>query len=172
MQLTERRGFERSMRELVQKGIYRVPEGSFEIPLDGIMPGSGWYTPDSDGDVYWRWTGPGRYFTIEMPLRQDVSYRLTMVFGGLRPPAPEDLAAEINDVPIAFEPLQEGHRYRRELMIPRALLAQEFGLLPYSFRYERDNATRAAGIRSLGVAVRRIQFECLPPSLICRVAER
>lgn len=161
MQLIERRGFERSMRELVQKGIYRVPEGSFEIPLDGIMPGSGWYAPDSDGDVYWRWTGPGRYFTIEMPLRQDVSYRLTMVFGGLRPPAPEDLAAEINDVPIAFEPLQEGHRYRRELMIPRALLAQSSGFC--RIRFDTSETTRPAPpeIRSLGVAVRRIQFECL-----------
>jgi hypothetical protein len=37
------RNFDRSMRQMVRSGVYRVPPGSFEIEMSGVIPGSGWY---------------------------------------------------------------------------------------------------------------------------------
>lgn len=159
--LIERRAFERAMRQLIDSGVYEVPPGSFEIPTAGIMPGSGWYEPEHKGGVSWRWTGPGRYFTIEVPLRQDATYRLSLTFGGDRPPGPEDLSAEVNDTPVGFEPPQEGRRFRRELVIPRTLLAQSAGYCRIRFDTKTTTQLTSSDIRALGVSVRQIVFECL-----------
>jgi hypothetical protein len=161
--LIERRAFEVSMRELTRGGIYRVPGGSFEIALSGIMPGSGWYQHEQQGEVSWRWTGPSRYFTIEVPLRNDASYRLSMTFGGSQPPDPDDIAAEVNDLPAAFEQPREGSRYRRELVIPRALLAQSSGFCRIRFDTRETTRLTPPDIRALGISVRQIVFECLEP---------
>lgn len=161
--LIERRAFEVSMRALTRSGIYQVPRGSFEIAMSGIIPGSGWYEHEQDGDVSWRWTGPSRYFTIEVPLRNDASYRLSMTFGGSQPPGQEDITAEVNDMPVAFEPLQEGRRYRRDLVIPRVLLAQSTGFCRIRFDTRETTQLTPPDIRALGISVRQIVFECLEP---------
>jgi len=162
--LIERRAFERSMRQLISSGVYTVPPGSFEIPTSGIMPGSGWYEPEQQDGMSWRWTGPGRYFTIEVPLRQDASYRLIMTFGGLRPLGPGDFAAEVNDEPVAFELLPEGRGYRCELVIPQALLAQSSGFCRIRFDTRETTQLPPPDIRALGVSIRQIVFECLEPA--------
>ena len=159
--LIDRRTFERSMQRLVHSGIYKVPAGSFEIPISGIMPGSGWYEPEQEDGVSWRWTGPGRYFTIEVPLRGDQSYRLIMTFGGSSPPGPDDLSVEVNDMPVELEPPQEGRRYRRELVIPMSLLAHSAGFCLIRFRTQETTLAAPPDIRALGVSIRRIEFECL-----------
>jgi hypothetical protein len=161
--LIERRAFEVSMRELTRSGIYQVPTGSFEIAMPGIMPGSGWYQHEQQGDVSWRWTGPSRYFAIEVPMRKDASYRLIMTFGGSQPPGPGDITAEVNDIPVAFEPPQEGDGYTRELTIPRALLAQSSGFCRIRFDTRETTMLTPPDIRALGISVRRIVFECLEP---------
>src|SRR5258708_15894725 len=98
--LLDWRNFDRAMRQMVRGGVYQVPAGSFALKIDDIMPGSGWYQAEHLADESWRWTGPGRNFTIEVPLRHDVSYRFDMTFNDPRPAGPSNLAVEINDYPI------------------------------------------------------------------------
>lgn len=157
--LLERRAFESRMSRLISSGLYQVPPGSFTIPLSGVVPGSGWYEPECEGDVCWRWTGPSQQFTIEVPLRTDASYRLTLIIGGdQRPP---DFTAEVNDVPIEFEPPQEGRRNRHVLLIPQDLLAQHSGFCRIRFDAGQTAQLNTHDIRRLGVCVGGITFECL-----------
>jgi len=162
-QLIERRVFERNMAQLLRSGVYSVPPGSFEIPISGIMPGSGWYAPERDGSTYWRWTGPDRYFTIEVPLRHDKSYRLIMTCGSSRPIGRGDLGAKVNDAPITIELLPEGNSYRCQFVIPRTLLAQSSGFCRIRFDARETTRLTHLDIRALGVSVRQIVFECLDP---------
>jgi hypothetical protein len=159
--LIERRAFERDMRRLIANGIYTVPAGSFEIPVSGVIPGSGWYEPEQDNGLAWRWTGPGRHFTIEVPLRDDASYRLTMDFGSPCALGPAHLSAEVNDEPVALHLTREGAGYHSELVIPQYLLVLNFGFC--RIRFETRETTRPAPpeIRALGISVRRVIFECL-----------
>jgi hypothetical protein len=159
--LIEQRKFQSGMRELVKRGAYRVPAGSFEIPLGGIMPGSGWYAPEQDGDVAWRWTGPGRYFTIEVPLRADLSYRLRVRFGCARALDEAGFTAEVNDETVDSVLLRDGKSYRYECRVPQALLARSDGFCRVRFDTREAVQASADDLRSLGVAVRRIEFECL-----------
>jgi hypothetical protein len=157
----ERRAFENSMCELTQSGTYQVPVGSFEIAMSDIIPGSGWYEHEQHGDASWRWTGPSRYFTIEVPLRTDVAYRLVMTFGGSRAPALDDITAEVNDLPVAFAPPQDGCSYRLALTIPKAMLARCSGFCRIRFDTHKTGQLGPSDIRTLGVVVRKIFFECL-----------
>ena len=156
--LLERRAFVRGMSKLVQCGCYQVAPGSFSIPLSGVIPGSGWYEPERDGDVSWRWTGPRRHFTIEVPLRADASYRLQLIVGGRQRPA--DFTAEVNGTPVAFEPPEEGQHNTHVLMIPRSLLAESSGFCRIRFDTGQTTQRSADDIRKLGICVRGIEFEC------------
>jgi hypothetical protein len=158
--LTERRAFERDMGRLIDSGAYTVLPDSFEIPIGGIMPGSGWYMPDEENGVSWRWTGPSRHFTIEVPLRNDASYRLILAFAGREPPGPDEIMAEVNDVPIAFESVR-GNDRMRALVIPVGLLAQSRGFCRVRFRTPEPVQLSTSDVRVLGVAIRQIVFECL-----------
>lgn len=159
--LIERRSFEQSMRDLVDSGTYQVPAGSFEIPITDIMPGSGWYAAEQEGGIPWRWTGPERYFTIELPLRPDASYRLYMSFGSAGPFGPGDLGARVNDVPVECEMAAEDAGYRCELAIARELLAPHQGFCCIRFDTGGTTLVNPEDNRPLGVAVRRLVFECL-----------
>jgi len=158
--LIRRRDFEQSMRDLVGSGIYEVPPGSFEIALTDIMPGSGWYATEQEGGVAWRWTGPGRYFSIEVPLRPDASYRLHMSFGSTGPFGPGDLTAQVNDVPVDCEIEVEDAGYRCEVVIARERLAGQ-GFCCIRFDTGGTMHVNPEDNRPLGVAVRRVVFECL-----------
>jgi hypothetical protein len=159
--LIARRGSARNMAELVRHGIYRVPPGSFEIALTDVMPGSGWYAAEQEGDVAWRWTGPSQFFTIEVPLRPDASYRLHLRFGSNGPFGPGDLSARVNDVPVECELEVEDAGYRCALAITQELLAPAGGLC--CIRFDTGGTTQGGSEdnRRLGVAVRRVVFECV-----------
>ena len=157
------RAFEQSMRQLVRSGIYQVPANSFAIDLAGIIPGSGWYGAESAGQTSWRWTGPGRRFTLEVPLRQDVSYRFDMTFSDPRPSGPGDLTVEINDYPVAFELWSEGPLYRCVFVIEQGLLAKSGGFCGIQFDAGETRQVSPSDLRLLGVSVRRIEFVCLEP---------
>ncbi|HEY4041617.1 MAG TPA: hypothetical protein VGM32_07200 [Rhodopila sp.] len=158
--LIERRVFEHYMQRLIGGGVYAVPSGSFEIPMSGVMPGSGWYEPENRNGVCWRWTGPGRHFTIEVPLRDDTSYRLIVSFAGDNPPGPGLIGAEVNDVPVALEPVQGDDR-SLSLVIPVGLLAPNLGFCRIRLQGPEPVQVSASDVRALGVAVRQIMFECL-----------
>jgi hypothetical protein len=124
------------------------------------MPGSGWYAPDQENGASWRWTGPARHFTIEVPLRDDVSYRLVLLFAGNKPPGRNDILAEVNDVPVAFEPVADDGR-RWALVIPSGLLAQSLGFCRVRLQGPEPVRVSSSDVRALGVAVGQIVFECL-----------
>jgi hypothetical protein len=159
--LIDWRQFESAMRGMVRNGIYQVLPGSFEITMDGIMPGSGWYHTEREGDAAWRWTGPGQHFSIEVPLRSDASYRFGMTFHDPRPAGPEHMAVEINDFPMEFDVWPEDDRFRCEFDIDQALLRKSSGLC--RIRIETGEPIRVGheDIRPLGILVRRIDFTCL-----------
>jgi hypothetical protein len=157
------RSFDRSMREMVRSGIYQVPSDSFEIQMSGIIPGSGWYAAENAGETSWRWTGPGRHFTLEVPLRQDVAYRFDMTFSDPRPSGPADLAVEVNDYPIAFELWSEGNLYRCVFVIEQALLAKSGGICRIQIDAGVTRQLSDSDIRELGISVRRVEFICLDP---------
>jgi hypothetical protein len=159
--LTDWRRFATAMRRLVSDGTYQVPPGSFEIALEDLMPGSGWYPAEVEGDRAWRWSGPGRYCTIEVPLRADASYRFGMTFHDPRAAGPEQLSVEVNDFPVAFDVWTQDDAFRCEFDIDQALLAKSVGLC--RIRFETGDPVRVPGtdIRPLGILAQRIEFVCV-----------
>ena len=155
------RGFDRSMRQMVRSGVYQVPPGSFEVEMSGIIPGSGWYPAESAGRTSWRWTGPGRHFTLEVPLREDVSYRFDMTFSDPRPSGPGDFSVEINNYPIAFELWSEGELYRCVFVIEQGLLAKNCGFCRIQIDTGETAKLSQSDIRRLGISVQRVEFVCL-----------
>ncbi len=157
------RAFEQSMRQLVRCGVYRVPLGSFKIEMSGIIPGSGWYPAESAGRTSWRWTGPGRRFTLEVPLRQDVSYRFDMTFSDPRPSGPGNMMVEINDYPIPFELWSEGRLYRCAFVIEQGLLAKSGGMCRIQIDTGETSQLSPSDLRLLGISIHRVEFICLEP---------
>lgn len=155
------RNFVHAMRQMVRGGVYQVPPGSFEIQIAGIMPGSGWHPAERDQNISWRWTGPGQQFTIEVPLRQDASYRFGMTFSDPRPAGPGHLTVEINDFPIAFELSIERELYRCEFDIDQALLAESSGFCRIQICTGETIQLTDSDLRRLGISVRKIEFICL-----------
>jgi hypothetical protein len=157
------RNFEQSMRQLVRSGVYQVPPSSFAIEMSGVIPGSGWYPAESAGQTSWRWTGPGRLVTLEVALREDVSYRFDMAFNDPRPSGPGNLAVEINDYPIAFELWSEGALIRCVFVIEQGLLARSGGICRIQIDTGETIRLGQSDIRLLGVSVQRVEFICLEP---------
>jgi hypothetical protein len=159
--LMDWRNFDHAMRQMVRGGVYRVPPGSFEIRISGIMPGSGWYQAEQSDDSSWRWTGPGRQFTIEVPLREDASYRFAMIFRDPRPSGPGHLGVEINNFPVAFDLSSEDELYRCEFDIDQALLAKSSGFCRIEIQTGETIQLTPPDLRLLGISVRKIEFICL-----------
>ncbi len=161
--LIERRSIRQRIQELVCKGIYSLPHGSFEIPISGILPGSGWQGLEQEGDSSWRSTGPTRFFTIEAPLRSDRFYILKMNFISPRSLLPGDLMVTVNDVAVETRLTSRGSDYKSEIVIIRDLLTQSNGVCSICFDSRVTIQAQAPDIRKLGLAVSRIVFECLEP---------
>lgn len=157
------RSFDRSIRQLVRNGVYRVAPGSFAIEMSDIIPGSGWYPAESAGQTSWRWTGPGRCFTLEVPLREDVSYRFDMTFSDPRPSGPGNLTVEVNDYPMACELWSEGSLYRCVFVIDQGLLFKSGGFCRIQIDTGETSQLSPTDIRLLGISVRRVEFVCLEP---------
>jgi hypothetical protein len=157
-QLIREREAERDLRSLIERGVYKAPEGSFEILLDGVIPGSGWYRAETGPKGSWRWTGPDRRFTLDLPLREDADYRLQMLFGTAPGIEADAFSVEINgasaDCRIGSE---EGWR-SAQVVIPRALLVRSKGLCRLRFDTGRTVSPGPGDSRQLGVSVRRIRF--------------
>ena len=158
--LIARRIFERRMRYLVDRGFYRVPPGSFEVPLIGPMPGSGWYDTETAQSEPYRWTGPSPYFTIEVPLRDDASYRMVLKFHDARPIGPEQIQVEINDLPVVPEVWPEDDMFSCEVVIDQTLLASSAGFCRVRID-AGETVMIGSDIRLLGIMVRQIEFICL-----------
>jgi hypothetical protein len=157
------RGFDHAMRHMVRSGIYKVPPGSFEIRIAGVMPGSGWYRAEQSGENAWRWTGPEPQFTIEVPLRPDASYRFSMGFRDPRPAGPAPLTVEINDHPVTCVMTSDANQFLCEFDIERSLLARSSGFCRIQIHTGETVRLSPQDMRLLGISVRKIEFTCLAP---------
>jgi hypothetical protein len=161
--LIAQRRFEAAMRRLLAAGVYRVLPGSFEVSLDGAMPGSGWYEPEGTRGRLWRWTGPEAKFSLELPLRADADYQLRLHFV-TRAAAVPCLTATLNAAParLLLSRTNDGHIAALDIL--RAQLGPTGGLCRILFDTGETSraADRAADIRPLGIAVNRIALICRP----------
>jgi hypothetical protein len=154
------RRFESRMRALIAAGVYRVPPGSFEIDVGGVMPGSGWYPPERDASGSWRWTGPSNIFTLELPLRPDTEYNVNLRFRMPGERNPEGMRIALNGNPVLWQwTLSGSGEFEVMFYIDRRSLRACAGLCRISFEV---TAERVPGeLRRLGAAVNRIAFECI-----------
>jgi hypothetical protein len=159
-ELLAQRRFEQMMRKLVSEGVYKVPAGSFEIDVGGIIPGSGWYPAEREGEGCWRWTGPDHYFTLEVPLRDDVSYRASLRFNTFRTEVASTLRVRVNGIAVRSKLESIGPtEFDFEFDIDRQSLALSSGFCRMVLAVATE---RPPGeLRKLGVAVNKITFECL-----------
>ncbi len=154
------RQFEARLRALIAAGVYAVPPGSFEVDVGGVMPGSGWYSPERDAGGSWRWTGPGNVFTLELPLRQDAEYNVGLRFRMLPERSPDAMRVLINGNPVLWQWTQSGSgEFELLFYLDRRMLRACSGLCRIAVEVA---AERVPGeLRRLGVAVNRIAFECI-----------
>ena len=157
--LIDQRRFEKSMRDLVRRGIYSTCAGSIEIDLRGAMPGSGWYGAEQTGDRAWRWTGPGRQFTVELPLRAEASYRMRVEFQHPDGPKFAGLSVEVNGVALPTVVENMGSAQKCSFLIPASLLAQCDGFCCIRFDTGGTRQVSRDDIRLLGVSVYLIRLE-------------
>jgi len=157
--ITQRR-FEAAMRRLLANGVYRTPQGGFEIDLLGIMPGSGWYAPEGHDGRHWRWTGPDRRFSLELPMRPNGAYQGRLHFVTRRDAAPA-LSVELNGAAIPLDVSLTGGGWLGSFEIPRGALHATGGLCRLVFDTQTAEVSGSGDdLRRLGIAVNRIAFVC------------
>ncbi len=147
---------------LRERGVYRTPQGSFRLDLGDIIPGSGWFDPEETETGHLRWTGPSRHFSLDLPLRADASYKVTLRFGRPEASAGHDIGVLANDVPM--ETSFEGDRDGGTLIftVPQRLLATNDGICEFVFDpgpTVQPSQYGGTDLRKLGVVVFGLEFE-------------
>jgi hypothetical protein len=159
--LIARRQVGQALRQMVQDGFYRAPEAAFEVPLSGVVPGSGWYEDECDQGSHFRWTGPSPTFSIDLVLRSDRPYRFAMAFVRPRTDGPGPLTVEVNGEPVPVHLTPEDDHHRCEVRIERRMLAESDGACQILIDAGSVTPGDGADIRPLGLLVRRLIFEPL-----------
>ena len=165
--LVEQRRVTSAIRRQRDSGRLSVPEGMFELAFDQPVPGSGWYEPERDTGAYYRWTGPERQFTLDLPLASS-RYAVCIAFNRMAATVDADFTVTANGVPLAVN-LQRGGGLDRQAKfeIPQAVVDDGQGVV----RLVMDAGAVArpsdhgdiADSRLLGVVVFRVEFAPLPP---------
>ena len=157
------RRFEAAMKPLLANGTYQEMPGDFEIDLGGIVPGSGWHLPERDGNAVWRWTGPGDYFTLELPLSRAHGHEVSMRFSVQDHFTEQDFQVAVNGHPVerAFSRHYQAHVVN--FIIPRAAVEAGNGLCQLVFHAKAK--IPPGDTRSLGVAVSHIGITARPNGL-------
>jgi hypothetical protein len=150
------------LRHLADIGIYNVPEGPFEIDLSGPVPGSGWYPPETAGGRWWRWTGSGPQFSLEVPLRPMCPYQCILRMMPAAPAVNEWLSVHVNGVETAYQqrPLR-GKEIELQFTIPAAPPRADIGICGIVLRHAGVNRPSEQGgsdFRHLGFSVRSVAF--------------
>lgn len=151
----------RAVRRMVDHGVYRAPPGSFEVPLDRVVPGSGWYEAEREPGSIWRWTGPDRHFTIDLPLCPNGTYEFSMVFNDPHQNRSAGLAVEINGKPAAFHVTPEDDTLRCDVRIDRGVLRRSDGICGIQIDSGAVERASPPDMRNLGLLVRRLAFRRL-----------
>ena len=158
--LTMQRRLAKSIQSLINSNRYSVPHGSFVIPLAGSVPGSGWYYPESEGGISWRWTGPDPEFTLELGLDPTADYEVQIRFSS---PDREITGSDVevfvnaNRVPVF---VHKPGAYFIKFDITSSLLARFSGacciLCNIGNVYEKSGDERKLGILVNEIAFREI----------------
>lgn len=156
--LVRRRRFEAAMRKLVQTGTYQVMAGDFEIDVGNVMPGSGWHLPERDGVSVWRWTGPGDYFSLELPLHGTCTYDVAVRFNVKDDFSEQDFQVIVNNVATPCQFSRQFKAYIVNFTIPAGSTAATNGFCQIVFQAKAS--VPPGDTRSLGVAMRQISFTC------------
>ena len=160
LEFIEQREFQRLMLSMVDRGIYKRMTGSFDIDLSKPVPGSGWYSPETDSGRTWRWTGPDRRFTLELPLQAAGRYKVSVRFGG-RVLGPEGLAVRANGHELSIALSQTDSSYEMVTELGPEILGQSAGLCRLVFDVGDTIRPNGLDLRPLGAAVSKVSFERL-----------
>jgi hypothetical protein len=158
LELIEQREFQRLMLSMVDRGIYKRMTGSFDIDLSKPMPGSGWYLPETESGRTWRWTGPDRRFTLEVPLQANGRYKVSMGFGG-RVLGPEGMQVRANGHELSVVLSQTGSSYEMAVELGPEILGQSDGFCGLVFDVGGTMRPNVLDLRPLGAAVNKVSFE-------------
>ena len=166
--LVEQRRVTTAIRRQRDSGRLVVPTGAFDIALGEPVPGSGWYEPERDTGAYYRWTGPERQFTLDLPLASS-RYAVCLEFDRLAPTSEAPFSVTANGVPLAVNMERGGGLDRRVTFeIPQALIDDGHGVVRLvmdagAVARPSDHAD-VTDSRMLGVVVFRVEFTPLPPA--------
>ena len=150
---------------LRDRGIYKPHTGSFEIDLAGPIPGFGWYSPERDGGTASRWTGPFRQFSLELPLRTDGQYQVTIGLFSKRAIDPSDFIVKANGQKVPTTCANDQNVYKITFEIPQAKLTQDDGICRLVFESPFTFQPASEGLpdqRTLGVLVNSLVFNYTP----------
>jgi hypothetical protein len=158
LELIEQREFQRLMLSMVDRGVYKRMAGSFEIDLSEPVPGSGWYSPETESGRTWRWTGPDPRFTLEVPLQPNGYYKVSVRFGG-RVLGCNGLTVRANGHELGVVLSQSESSYEAAVELGPDLLSESAGCCRLVFDLGRTTRLSGGDLRSLGAAVNKVSFE-------------
>jgi hypothetical protein len=150
-----------SVRELCDAGVYRAMANSFELDLRALIPG--WYSPETDKDSVWRWTGPFPTFTLELPIVPDADYVCSLtVWSAVSEVTTENFLVNVNGYhqEVTVEP--DRGLYRVVIPISRSVLFENDGVCELRFELPgvfRPSDAGSSDIRKLGIMVKSVRFQ-------------
>jgi hypothetical protein len=156
-EILAQRQFEKTMLDLIERGVYTRQRGSFRLDLRSPIPGTGWYEAESEGsNNVWRWTGPDRDLTLGLPLLAQESYRVVLQFRSPRPLDEADIAISANGQSLECDISQQDRLYTLSATIPSECLTKFQGCCRLVFNIGmpmRVSNNSEGDQRILGVAV-------------------
>ncbi len=163
-ELVEQRRVLSAINRMRDLGNYVVPNGAFDISLREPIPGSGWYEPEADGPVAYRWTGPEPRFTLDLPLTLH-DYTVHIEFNRRADDADMVFNGTANMVPIVVEQTHVRRRaYQARFVIPASAIKIGKGSVRLMLNVGttgRPADHGGADDRLLGIVVFRIVFSPL-----------
>lgn len=159
--IVEQRRVLAAIRRLREAGQYVVPKGEFQISLRAPIPGSGWYEPEADAGVFYRWTGPDTWFTLDLPLAER-AYAVSVDFNRRAEDDGGVFTATANMIPLKVEQVHIGRRaFHAHFLIPSTAIVAGNGavrLVLDSGATGRLTDHGRVDDRLLGIVVFRIVF--------------
>jgi hypothetical protein len=145
--------------------VYPTFSETFELDLSAPMPGNGWYDPEKGPARSFRWTGPEREFTIAVPLEPIFQFRLRVLAASpFVTLSEENFILSMNGERLRPALVVNGEGFECLVELPKDLIARNRGVCSLKFNLpgtKRPTELGRGDERSLGIAVRSVQFEKL-----------
>lgn len=84
--------------KLISSQVYPWIETDLDFPLDGSIPGCGFWSADNAGSNPHRWTGPGARIRLDFPLAANTAFNLLVTLHA--PKQMRDWVAEVDGQPV------------------------------------------------------------------------